>query len=91
MNYNDVACSISDEIWDYTYKYGEYPRKIFMSKPLFRAFANHYNHSFCLSVNSYDKDRWAGCFEGIEVLAYESEKYEYYLAERKGGFRKYYE
>ena len=86
MNVNDIITSISQEIWAYKCRYGCEPVKIFMSKLLVRALINHPSNPVYVPY-PYDPNKYKEYFMGIEVQSYYSDEYEYYLAERQGGFR----
>lgn len=88
MNINNIITSISQEVWEYQYRYGCDPVKIFMSKLLVRELINHPS-SVLYVPYSYDPNKYKEYFMGIEVQSYYSDEYEFYLAERKGVFRTY--
>ena len=86
MSYDDILTSISREILGYLNRYGCEPVKIFMTTRLVKDLMYHPSHPIHVPY-PYDPSKWQGYFMGIEVQPYQSDEYEYYLAERKGGFR----
>lgn len=76
-----ISDSIAREIDLFAHKYGDYPKKIFMSHPLFNMLDLHYRY-----LSSCNRDGLIAMFEGILVVPYASTKYEFYLSGHKGTF-----
>lgn len=83
MTIEDVFRSINIEINIFEDRHGERPEKIFVSYPLFDLLALHRNINFIV-----DDMRKITQLYGIPVQLYKCEECEFYLAERKGKFRK---
>ena len=83
MTTKDVFRSINIEINIFEDRHGERPEKIFVSYPLFDLLALHRNINFIA-----DDMRQIAQLHGIPVQPYKCEECEFYLAERKGKFRK---
>lgn len=84
MTIEDVFRSISIEINIFEDRHGERPEKIFVSLPLFDLLALHRNRYIEISTDATE-------LFGIPIQFYKCEKCEFWLAERKGKFRKTYD
>lgn len=86
MTTEDVFRSINIEINIFEYRHGEKPEKIFVSYPLFDLLALHRSRY----IEFIADDTMNIQLFGIPVQLYKCEECEFYLAERKGKFRKGY-
>lgn len=84
MTIEDVFESIIIEINIFEVRHGGKPEKIFVSYPLFDLLALHRN--LYIEINT-----GATQLFGIPVQTYKCEECEFWLAERKGEFRKKYD
>lgn len=83
MTIEDVYRSIDTEISLFEDFQGKSPEKIFISYPLLDLISLHSN------IRIYKSERRGILlFQGIPVQPYKCEEMEFYLAERKGEFRK---
>lgn len=88
MTCEDVFRSIVIEINMFEERHGERPEKIFVSLPLFDLLASN-RHRYIEIVVDFSTNTMQ--LFGIPVKFYKCEECEFYLAERKGKFRKTYD
>ena len=84
MTVEDIFRSINIEINIFEDLHGERPEKIFVSYPLFDLLVLHRNRYIEINADATNNIQ----LFGITVQPYKCEECEFYLAERKGKFKK---